>query len=169
MCNFLGTVSFPLTWSFAYAQFSFDNLAANFGTNGRWSSAECPETVQIFFLPRKTFFTLGRLDCCFDDPCSNCLLTGHFFFSSLSESEEKVIIFFSNLFSSNCSYGQVECNFDNRYKNILHEGREMFTYCPENRRNFIFLKTKLFSPTCSSAHVECNFDNSWKSFGSRPK
>ena len=94
---------------------------------------------------------------------------GPLFFSSLSENEEKIIIFFSNLISSNCSYGQVECNFDNRYKNILHEGREMFTYCPKNRRNFIFLKTKLFSPTCSSAHVECNFDNSWKSFGSRPK
>ena len=52
MCNFLRTVSFLLTWSSAYAEFSFDNLAANFGTNGRWSSAECPETVQNFFLPR---------------------------------------------------------------------------------------------------------------------
>ena len=35
MCNFLGTVNFPLTWSSAYAEFKFDNLAADFGTNGR--------------------------------------------------------------------------------------------------------------------------------------
>ena len=169
MCNFLGKVSFPLTWSSAYAQFCFDNLAANFRINGRWSSAECPETVWIFFLPRKTFFTLGRVDCCFDDPCSKCLTAGQFFFSSLSENEEKVISFFSNLFSSNCSYGQVECNFDNRYKNILGEGREMFSNCPKMIRNFNFSKTIKFSPTCSSAHEKCNFDNSWKSFGSRPK
>ena len=113
-----------MTTSSAYAEFSFDNLAANFGTNGRWSLAECPETVQKFFYPRKTFLTLGRIVCCFDDPCSKYLATGQFFFSSLSEKEEKVITFFSNLFSLNCSYGQVECNFDSRYRNILEEGRE---------------------------------------------
>ena len=94
---------------------------------------------------------------------------GPLFFSSLSEKEEKVITFFSNLFSSNCSYGQVECNFDNRYRNILEEGWEMFTYCPKSIQNFVFLKTKIFSPTCSSAHVECDFDNRLKIFGSRPK
>ena len=121
-----------------------------------------------FFLPRKTFLTLGRIDCCFDDACSKCLTTGHIFQHIVRKWRENHN-FFSDLSSSNCSYGQVECNFDNRLKNILDEGQEMFTYCPKKIQNFIFLKTELFSPTCSSAHVECNFDNSWKSFDSRPK
>ena len=94
---------------------------------------------------------------------------GPIFFNSLSENEEKNIIFFSNLVSSTCSFGQVECNFDNRYKNILRERRELFTPCPKTIPNSKFFKTLNFSPTCSSAHVECNFDNSWKNFGSRPK
>ena len=47
-----------------------------------------------FFLPRKTFLTLGRVDCCFDDACSKCLTTGQFFSSTLSENEEKIIYFF---------------------------------------------------------------------------
>ena len=91
------------------------------------------------------------------------------FFSSLSENEEKILNFSSNLFSPNCSYGQVECILDNRYKNILREGREMFTHCPKMMRNSNFFKKTFYSPTCSSVHVECNFGNSWKSFGNRLK
>ena len=94
---------------------------------------------------------------------------GPIFFNSLSENEEKNIIFFSNLICSNCSYGQVECKFDNRYKNVLEEGWETFTHCPKLIRISNFFKTIKFSPTCSSAHLKCNFDKGWKSFGSRPK
>ena len=142
MCNFLGTVSFPLTWSSAYAELSFDDLAAVFGTNGRWSSAECPKTVIFFTEKNISFSWTGRL--LFWRSLLKMFDDGPLFFSTLSENEEKIINFFSDLFSSNCSYGQVECNFDNRLKNILDEGREMFTYCPKEIRNFIFLKTKNF-------------------------
>ena len=169
MCNFLRTVSFPLTWSSAYGEFSFDNLAANFGTNGRWSSAECPETVQKFFLPRKTFLTLGRIVCCFDNACSKCLTTGQFFFSSLSENEEKVIIFFLICFPQIVPTDKWNAVLTIVTKISWKKAGEMFTNCPKMIRNFNFSKTIKFSPTCSSAHVECNFDNSWKSFSSRPK
>ena len=45
MRNFLGTVSFPLTWSSAYAEFIFDNLVANFRANDQKIFDDCPKTV----------------------------------------------------------------------------------------------------------------------------
>ena len=129
MCNFLGTVSFPLTWSSAYAELSFDDLTAVFGTNGRWSSAECPKTVNFFTEKNISFSWTGRL--LFWRSLLKMFDVAPLFSSALSEKEEKVIIFFSNLFSSNCSYGQVECIFDNPDKNVLRQGREIFTHCPK--------------------------------------
>ena len=92
MCNFLGTVSFPLTWSSAYAELSFDDLTAVFGTNGRWSSAECPKTVNFFTEKNISFSWTGRL--LFWRSLLKMFDVAPLFSSALSEKEEKVIIFF---------------------------------------------------------------------------
>ena len=121
------------------------------------------------FLPRKTFLSLGRADCCFDDPCSKCLTTGHFFSAHCPKMKRKSQFFFLIYFPQIVPMDWWNAISTIVTKIILREGREMFNHCPKMIRNSNFFKTINFSPTCSSAHVECNFDNPWNSYGNRPK
>ena len=127
------------------------------------------ENGSSFLLPIKILLPLGRVDYCFDDPCSEHLTKGRFFSAHCPGMNEKAKKFFPQFLSSKCSYGEVDCIFDNPDKNVLREGREIFTRCQKLIRNSNFFETSIFYPTCSSAHVKCNFDKPWKSLGNRPK
>ena len=94
MCTFMGTVSFTLTWSSAYAEFNFDNVAANFGTNGRWRSAVCPKTVENSFLPTKKISSPWTSRLLFWRSLLKMFDDGPICFCALSENEVQIINFF---------------------------------------------------------------------------
>ena len=168
-CKIFRPVIFPSTWSSAFAEISFDNLAAFFRTKGWKIFDECPKTVYHFFLPRKTFLPPRRVDCCFDDPCTKILTRSQFFSAHCPEMKRKSWIVFFYFTVIKLFLWTNGMRFRQSLQKYVARRSVSFHSFSENDTKFLFVRNIKYFSTCSSAHVECNFDNPRKNFGDRPE